>query len=151
MARNSDNPYRVLIVEGYGSGQTNALLKLINHELDIDKIYLYARDPYEAKYQKLLLKTQMIWTIFIKTLRNIIQIKSKKYWLHLMIWLLICLVIKKINQIVTELFITGRKLNNSLVFITKSYFAVPENIRLNSKDYFVMKIPNKQTLTFKTL
>ena len=53
---------------------------------------------------------------------------------------------KKINPIVTELFITGRKLNNSLVFITKSYFAVPENIRLNSKDYFVMKIPNKREL-----
>ena len=98
MARNSDNPYRVLIVEVCGSGQTNALLNLINHELDIDKIYLYARDPYKAKYQKLLLKTQIIWTIFIKTLRNIIQIKSKKYWLHLMIWLLICLVIKKLIQ-----------------------------------------------------
>ena len=53
---------------------------------------------------------------------------------------------KKINPIVTELFITGRKLNNSLVFITQSYFAVPENIRLNSKDYFVMKIPNKREL-----
>ena len=49
---------------------------------------------------------------------------------------------KKLNPIVTELFIRGRKLNISLVFITKSYFTVPKNIRLNSTHYFVMKIPN---------
>ena len=46
----------------------------------------------------------------------------------------------------TELFIRGRKLNISLVFITQSYFAVPKNIRLNSTHYFVMKIPNKREL-----
>ena len=45
--------------------------------------------------------------------------------------------------ILTELLITGRKLNISLVFITQSYFAVPKNIRLNSIHYFIMKIPNK--------
>ena len=53
---------------------------------------------------------------------------------------------KKLNPIVTELFIKGRKLNISLVFITQSYFAVPKNIRLNSTHYFIMKIPNKQEL-----
>ena len=51
---------------------------------------------------------------------------------------------KKLNPMVTELFIRGRKLNISLVFITQSYFAVPKNIRRNSTDYFVMKIPNKR-------
>ena len=39
---------------------------------------------------------------------------------------------KKLNKIVTELFIRGRKLNISIVFITQSYFAVPKNLRLNS-------------------
>ena len=53
---------------------------------------------------------------------------------------------KKLNPIVTELFIRGRKRNISLVFTTQSYFAVPENIRLNSMHYFIMKIPNKQKL-----
>ena len=53
---------------------------------------------------------------------------------------------KKLNPIVTELFIRGRKLNISLVFITQSYFAVPKNIRLNSTHYSVMKIPNKREL-----
>ena len=50
-----------------------------------------------------------------------------------------CLVIKKLNSIVTELFISGRKLNIYLVFITQFYFAVPKNIRLNSTHYFGMK------------
>ena len=53
---------------------------------------------------------------------------------------------KKLNLIVTELFIRGRKLNISLAFITLSYFAVPKNIRLNSTQYFFMKIPNKRVL-----
>ena len=53
---------------------------------------------------------------------------------------------KKLNPIITELFIRGRKLNVSLVFITQSYFAVPRNTSLNSTQYFIMKIPNKREL-----
>ena len=53
---------------------------------------------------------------------------------------------KKLNPIVTELFIRGKKLNISLVFITQSYFPVPKNIRLNSTHYFIMKILNKHEL-----
>ena len=52
---------------------------------------------------------------------------------------------KKLDPIITELFIRGRKLNISLVFITQSYFAVPKNIRVNSMHYFV-KIPSKTEL-----
>ena len=50
---------------------------------------------------------------------------------------------KKINPVVTKLFIRGRKLNISVVFITEFYFAVPKTIRINSTHYFIMKIPNK--------
>ena len=53
---------------------------------------------------------------------------------------------KKLNPIVTELFVRGRKLNISFVFITQSYFSVPKNIRLNSTHYFIMKIPSKREL-----
>ena len=60
--------------------------------------------------------------------------------------MLICLVIKKLNPMVIELFIRDRKLNISLVFITQSYFAVPKDIRLISTHYFIMKIPNKRKL-----
>ena len=45
-----DHPYRKLAVGGSGSGKTNALLNLINDQPDIDNIYAYAKDPYEAKY-----------------------------------------------------------------------------------------------------
>ena len=52
---------------------------------------------------------------------------------------------KKLNPILTQLFIRGRKLNISLVFIIESYFTVPKkNIRLNSTHYFVSKNPNKR-------
>ena len=75
----------------------------------------------------LLLNFRMIWMIFIKTFKNAIQIKKEKYRL----FLLICF----------ELFIRGRKLNTSLVFITQFYFTVPKN-RLNSTYYFIMKSQN---------
>ena len=53
---------------------------------------------------------------------------------------------KKRNSIVTELFVRGRKLNISFVFITQSYFAVPKNIRLNFTHYFTIEILNKREL-----
>ena len=52
----------------------------------------------------------------------------------------------KLNPIVTELFIRGRKLNISIVFITPSYFKVPKDVRLNSTQFSIMKIPNKREL-----
>ena len=53
---------------------------------------------------------------------------------------------KKLNKIVTELFIRGRKLNISIVFITQSYFKVPKDVRLNATHFFIKKIPNKREL-----
>ena len=53
---------------------------------------------------------------------------------------------KKLNPIVTELFIRGRKLNILLVFVTQSYFKVPKDIKLNSTHYFIIKILNKREL-----
>ena len=53
---------------------------------------------------------------------------------------------KNLNPLVTELFIRGRKLNISVVFITQSYFPVQKNVRRNSSHYFHRKIPNKQKL-----
>ena len=53
-----DHPYRILIIGGSGSGKTNLLLNLIENQLDIDKIYLYAKDPYDLKYQYLINKRE---------------------------------------------------------------------------------------------
>ena len=55
-----DHPYRILIIGGSGSGKTNVLLNLIENQLDIDKIYFYAKDPYEAKYQYLITKRAVV-------------------------------------------------------------------------------------------
>ena len=53
---------------------------------------------------------------------------------------------KKLNSIVTELFIRARKLNISLAFITQSYFKVPKDVRVNTSHFFITKIPNKREL-----
>ena len=96
MARNSWSSIQNINTGGSGSGKTNSLFNLINQQADIDKIYLYAKDPWEAKYQlsinkteskdlkilmilKLLLNTQMMWMIFIKTLKNTTHIKNVKH------------------------------------------------------------------------
>ena len=61
-----DHPYRIFIVGGSGSEKTNALLNLINNQPDIDKIYLYAEDPYEVKYQYLINKLEKVELDFFK-------------------------------------------------------------------------------------
>ena len=89
-----DHPFRILIKGGSGSGKTNVLLESIENQPDIDKIHLYAKDPYEAKYQylinkresvgiltilKLLLSIQMTCKMFTKILMITILIKTRKY------------------------------------------------------------------------
>ena len=72
-----DHPYRILIIGGSGSGKTNALLNLINNQPDIDKIYLYANDPSEKKYQYLINKPEKVGLIILtilKLLWNILMI-----------------------------------------------------------------------------
>ena len=77
---------------------------------------------------------------------------NKKTWNIALDYMIADTIInKKLNPIVTELFIRDRKLNIFLVFISQSYFAVPKNIRLNSTHYFCMKISSKwerQEITF---
>ena len=53
---------------------------------------------------------------------------------------------KKLNPVITELFIRGRKLNIYIAFIMQSYFKVPKDVKLNSTHFFIMKIPNKREL-----
>ena len=62
-----DHPYRILIIGGSGSGKTNALINLINEQNDIDKIYVYARDLSEPKYECLIKKREGVG---IKHLNN---------------------------------------------------------------------------------
>ena len=158
-----DHPYRILIIGGSGTGKTNALLNLINNQQDIDKIYLYAKDPYEDKYQYLINKRESVGLkhfndpkAFIEysndmhdVYRNIDDYNPDKENKILRVFddmIADMIHIKKLNSIVTELFIRGRKLNISLVFITQSYFKVPKDVRLNTTHFFIANTPNNREL-----
>ena len=78
--------------------------------------------------------------IFIKILKNTIQIKKRKILIVFDDMIADVLSNKKLHAIVTELFIRGRELNISFVFMTQSYFSVSKNIRPNYMDYFAMNI-----------
>ena len=157
-----DNSYRILIIGGSGSGKTNVLLNLIENQPDIDKIYLYAKDPYEAKYQYLINKRESVgidhfndpkaFTEYSNDMlvvyKNIHEYNPDRENKIVAFDDMIADMIhnKKLDSIVTELFIRGRKLNISLVFITQSYFKVPKDVRLNTTHFFIAKIPNKREL-----
>ena len=152
-----DHPYRILIIGGSGSGKTNVLLNLIENQSDIDKIYLYAKDPYEAEYQYLINKKQGVGIshfnepkAFIEYSNDLCNVykninyynpaKESKILIAFDDMIADMIQNKKLNSIVTELFIRGRKLNISLVFITQSYFKVPKDVRLNTTHFFITKI-----------
>ena len=68
-----DHPYRILIIGGSGSGKTNVLLNLIENPPDIDKIYLYAKDTYESKYQYSINKRESVGINHFKDLKAFIE------------------------------------------------------------------------------
>ena len=124
---------------------------------------MYAKDPYEAKYQYLINKREDVGKdhfndpkAFIEysndmhdVYKNIDEYKLDKENKILVVFddmIADMIHNKKLNSIVTELFIRGRKLNISLVFITQSYFKVPKDVRLNTTHFFISKIPNKREL-----
>ena len=163
-----DHPYRILIIGGSGSGKANALLNLIHNQPYLDKIYLYAKDPYEAKYQFLVKKRESVGKnrlndpkAFIEYFNNMHKVyknidnynPNKENNILIVFDDMIADMIndKKLNSVVTELFIRGRKLNICLIFITQSYFKVPKDVRNNSTHFFIMEIPNKRELQQMTI
>ena len=158
-----DHPYRILILGGSRSGKTNTLLNLINNQSDTDKIYLYAKDLYEDKYQFLIKKRENIGLKHFIDPKSFIEYSNdmrdvykninhdnpnKENKILIIFDNIIADMInnKKLNLIVTKLFIRGRKLNISLVFIMQSYFKVPKDVRLNTTHFFIMEILNKREL-----
>ena len=154
---------QILIVGGSGSGKTNALLNLIKNQEDIDKIYLYAKGPYEAKYQYLINKVKKTGLdhfndpkAFMEYSNDMLGVykniedynpdKKRKVLIVFDDMIADMTNNKKLSPIVAELFIRGIKLNISIVFITQSYFRVPKDVRLNSTHFFIMKVPNKREL-----
>ena len=124
---------------------------------------MYTKDPYEAKYQFLINKRESTGLKHFNDPKAFIEYSNDmqdvyknnaEYNVHKERQILIVfddmiadmINDKKLNSIVIELFIRGRKFNISLVFITQSYFKLPKDVRLNSAHFFIMKIPNKSKL-----
>ena len=156
-----DHPYIILIIGGSESGKTNTLLNLINEQRDIDKIYLYAKDLGEPKYEHLIknrenagikhLNDSKAFIEYSNTMNDVYEnihfynINRKRKVLIVFDDMIADIMTNKTFQsIIKELFFRCRKINISLVFITKSYFSVPKDVRLNSTHYLIMKINNKR-------
>ena len=148
MAIYSRSPIQSINNRRFWIWKTNALLNLINNQPYIDKIYLYAKDPYEAKYQYLINKREGVGINHFNDPKAFIEYSNdmqdvyknideynvdKEQKILITFDDIIADIInnKKLNSIVTQLFIRGRKLNISIVFITQSYFKVPKDVRLN--------------------
>ena len=152
-----------MIIGGSGSGKTNALLNLIKEQDDIDKIYLYAKDLSEPKYEFLIKKREDAGIKHFNDTKAFIECSntmddvyenidnynpSRKRKILIVFDDMIADIMsnKKFQAIIKELFIRCRKLNISLLFITQSYFSVPKDVRLNSTHYLIIKIINKKEL-----
>ena len=159
-----DHPDRILIIRGSESGKTNALLNLINNQPDIDKIYLYAKDWYETKYQFLIDKRESTGLKHCNDPKTFIEYSNdmqdlckntdeynvdKECKILIVFDDMVAGMInnKNLNSVVTKLFIRGRKLNISFVFIMQSYFKVPKD----TTHFFITKIRNKKKLQQITL
>ena len=124
---------------------------------------MYAKDPYESKYQYLINKREGVSINHFKDLKAFIEYlndmhdvyknindynpdKGNKILIVFDDVIANMIQNKKLNSIVMELFIRGRKQNISLVFITQSYFKVPKNVRLNTTHFFITQILSKREL-----
>ena len=162
-SENDDWPLRMLIIGPSGSGKTNTLLLLINNFHPVDKIYLYAKETDQKKYQYLINKREQAGIknlnnphTFIEysndmndvreNINNYNKNRDKKVLIIFDDMIADIMRSEKFKAIVKELFIRCRKLNISIVFITQSYFRTPKDARLNSTHYILMKISNKKEL-----
>ena len=162
-SENDDWPFRILIIKPSGSGKTNTLLHLIDKFHPIDKIYLYAKDTGEEKYQYLINKKEQVgikklndprafmeysndMNDVLKNINNYNKNRDKKVLIIFDDMIADIMRREKFKATVKELFIRCKKLNISVVFITQSYFRTPKGARLNSTHYILMKISNKKEL-----
>ena len=138
-------------------------MNLKENQPDIDKIHFYAKDLYEAKYQHLINKREGVGMnhfndpkAFIEYSNNMRDLyknideynSDKKNKILIAFNDIIADMInnKKLDSIVTELFIRGRKLNISLFFITQSYFEIPKDVKLNTTYFYIAKSRDKREL-----
>ena len=144
--------------------KTNVLLNLKENQPDIDKNIFVRKRSISSKISNLINKREGVainhfkdhkaFIEYSNVMRNIYNINhynpNKENKILIVFDGMIADMIqnKKLNSIVTELFIRGRKINISLVFITQSYFKVPKDVRLNTTHFFITKSLSKTELLF---
>ena len=153
----------MLIIGPSGSGKTNTLLHLITDLHPIDKIYLYAKDLHEPKYEYLINKREKAGIknlndphAFIEysddmndvldDINNYNKNRDKKVPIVFDDMIADREYNKNFKRIIKELFHRALKINVSIVFITQSYFRALKDVRLNSTHYILLKIGNKKEL-----
>ena len=162
--KEQDNwPFCMLIIGPSGSGKTNTLLHLIDKLHPIDKIYHYAKDLSEPKYEYLINKRKQAGIKNLNDPKAFIEYSDdmndvykkisdynkkhdKKVLLVFDHMIADIEYNKNFKKVIKELFYRARKLNISIVFITQSYFRALKDARLNSMHYILMKIGNKKEL-----
>ena len=153
----------MLIIGPSGSGKTNTLLHLINNLHPIDKIYLYAKDIHEPKYDNLINKREQAGITHLNDTHAFIEYsdnmndalddindynknRDKKVLTVFDDMIVDIEYNKNFKRIIKELFYRARKINVSIVFITQSYFRALKDARLNSTHYILMRLGNKKEL-----
>ena len=151
----------MLIIGPSVSGKTNTLLHLINNLHRIDKIYLYAKDIHEPKYEYLINRREQAGIknlddpkAFIEysddmddvldDINNYNKNRDKKVLIVFDDMIADIEYNKNFKRIIKELFYRACKINVSIVFITQSYFRALKDARLNSTHYILMKINKKE-------
>ena len=148
-----DHTHRLLIIGCSGSGKTNTMLNLIKEQDDIDKIYLYAKDLCEPKYEFLIKKREDVGIKYCKDPNAFIECsntmddvyeyidcyspsKERKILIVFDEMIAAIMINKKFQAIIKELFIRCRKLNISLVFITQSFIFCSKSCQTKSNSLF---------------
>ena len=151
----------MLIIGPSGSGKTNTLLHLINDLHPIDKIYFYAKDIHEPKYECFInkrgqagiknLNDPHAFTEYSDDMNDVLgdinnynKNRDKKVLIVFDDMIADIEYNKNFKRIIKELFYRVRKINVSIVFITQFYFRALKDVRLNSTHYILMKIGNKK-------
>ena len=156
-------PFRMLIIGPSGSGKTNTLLHLINKLHPIDKIYLYAKNLHEPKYEYLINKREQAgiknlndphalieysddMNDVLDDINNYNKNRDKKVLIVFDDMIADIEYNKNFKRIIKELFYRAHKIYVSTVFITQSYFRALKDARLNNTHSILMKIGNKKEL-----
>ena len=158
-----DHSFRILLIGGSGSGNTNTLFNLIKKQDDVDMIGVYVIDLSEPKHQFLIGKRDNVGIKHLNDPKLFTECsdsmddayddideynlaRKKKKLIVFDDMYADIMSNKKLQAVVKELFIRNIKLNISLVFVTQSYFSVPKDVRLDSTHYLIMRTNIKREL-----